>query len=129
MTRFCKYNCGVELGAFDEENRKYLEAGTGGLHTKERCQEAKARLAQKNDHGNETFQDIKQDALGTPKDNFVDHTAKGQPKLKSFSASTTEQLDDMVNGFLTIVGDRFRGGQFHTTDKGFAAGLWYEETK
>jgi hypothetical protein len=39
-TRMCRYECGIELGQFDEEN-KYREASTGMLHTRERCEAMK----------------------------------------------------------------------------------------
>lgn len=55
--KVCKYGCGVMLDAWDEEARKYREAGSGGLHTKERCEEMKAKSrtvqGEKNNHGNE----------------------------------------------------------------------------
>jgi hypothetical protein len=40
-SRICRYNCGVELGQFDEKENKYREAGTGMLHTRERCEAMK----------------------------------------------------------------------------------------
>jgi hypothetical protein len=65
----CKYKCGVMLDGWDDEAHKYKEATTGGIHTKERCQEAKAKKEargrgdtlpydaaydkEKDDHGNE----------------------------------------------------------------------------
>jgi hypothetical protein len=39
--RICRYNCGVELGQFDEKENKYREASTGMLHTRERCEAMK----------------------------------------------------------------------------------------
>ena len=41
-TRLCKYECGTELGDFDEKQNKYLEIG-GTLHTRERCESLKNR--------------------------------------------------------------------------------------
>ena len=40
-TRICRYNCGMELGQFDEKENKYREATTGMLHTRERCEAMK----------------------------------------------------------------------------------------
>ena len=40
-SRICRYNCGVELGQFDEKENKYREASTGILHTRERCEAMK----------------------------------------------------------------------------------------
>jgi len=53
-SRICKFGCETVLEGWDDNAKKYIEAGTGGLHTKQRCEEAKAKLAQKNDHGNES---------------------------------------------------------------------------
>ena len=39
--RICRYNCGIELGQFDEKENKYREASTGMLHTRERCEAMK----------------------------------------------------------------------------------------
>jgi hypothetical protein len=36
----CRYECGTELGDFDEKQNKYLEL-SGTLHTRERCQSLK----------------------------------------------------------------------------------------
>jgi hypothetical protein len=93
----------------------------------------------KDDHGNEDVFSSKLYKVQEPAniDNsktqeikgYVDHTVKGQSKVKSFSASTTDLLDIMVNDFLKTIGDRFRGGQFHPTNEGFAIALYYEEMK
>jgi hypothetical protein len=40
-SRICRYNCGVELGQFDEKENKYREASSGMLHTRERCEAMK----------------------------------------------------------------------------------------
>ena len=40
-SKICRYNCGVELGQFDENENKYREARTGLLHTRERCEAMK----------------------------------------------------------------------------------------
>jgi hypothetical protein len=82
-------------------------------------------IEDKDDHGNEEIP--ASEWLKDPLKQYVDHTAKGQSKVKSFSASTTDLLDIMVNDFLKTIGDRFRGGQFHPTNEGFAIALYYEE--
>ena len=41
-TRLCRYECGTELGDFDEKQNKYLEL-SGTLHTRERCQSLKSQ--------------------------------------------------------------------------------------
>jgi hypothetical protein len=38
----CRYECGTELGDFDEKQNKYLEL-SGTLHTRERCQSLKTQ--------------------------------------------------------------------------------------
>ena len=38
----CRYECGTELGDFDEKQNKYLEL-SGTLHTRERCQSIKSQ--------------------------------------------------------------------------------------
>ena len=38
----CRYECGTELGDFDEKQNKYLEL-SGTLHTRERCQSLKSQ--------------------------------------------------------------------------------------
>ena len=52
--RVCRYGCGREDLVWSETASIFGEAD-GTLHTKERCQEAKAKLEAKNDHGNEEF--------------------------------------------------------------------------
>jgi hypothetical protein len=138
--KLCKYGCGTTLEGFDEENRKFLEAGTGGLHTKERCQEAKNKLAQKNDHGNEQFNsstvNIKAPATmdGTQTatiSGYVDHTAKGLSKVKIFYAVETEQLEIDYDKFLFNNQGKIKtqGAQFQMENGQFAIALYYEEVK
>lgn len=57
--RICKFGCETLLSGWDDNARKYIEAASGGLHTRERCEELKAQLAQKNDHGNEDYGELK----------------------------------------------------------------------
>ena len=40
--RLCRYECGTELGDFDEKENKYREV-SGTLHTRERCQSIKSQ--------------------------------------------------------------------------------------
>ena len=40
----CRYECGTELGDFDEKQNKYLEL-SGTLHTRERCQSLKTQTS------------------------------------------------------------------------------------
>ena len=45
-TRMCRYECGTELGDFDENENKYREV-SGTLHTRERCQSIKSQTVTK----------------------------------------------------------------------------------
>jgi hypothetical protein len=45
-SRMCRYECGTELGDFDEKQNKYLEL-SGTLHTRERCQSIKSQGTKK----------------------------------------------------------------------------------
>ena len=40
-TKICRYNCGIELGQFDEKENKYRETSSGMLHTRERYEAMK----------------------------------------------------------------------------------------
>jgi hypothetical protein len=44
--RLCRYECGTELGDFDEQENKYREV-SGTLHTRERCQSIKSQGTKK----------------------------------------------------------------------------------
>jgi hypothetical protein len=44
--RLCRYECGTELGDFDEQENKYHEV-SGTLHTRERCQSIKSQVTKK----------------------------------------------------------------------------------
>lgn len=124
-TRICKFGCGCLLSGFDEQARKYIEAGTGGLHTKERCEEAKAKLEQKNDHGNEQVQDT------TQVKEYVDHTlaAKGQSKVKIFEDEDRQVVEEEYNAFLAANKIKTQGAQFQIGGGVFAIALYYEETR
>jgi len=45
-TRMCRYECGTELGDFDEQQNKYREL-TGTLHTRERCESLRSQAVTK----------------------------------------------------------------------------------
>jgi hypothetical protein len=133
------------LEGWDDEARKYKESGTGGLHTKERCQEAKAKLKQtigpaptteyleaKNDHGNELTESRQNNAWKTSnvgtntlseqeKLGYVDHTqqakGKGQSKTKIFFSEQPDKVTDEYNNFLAQNNGRIRtqGAHDHVT--------------
>jgi len=128
MTRPCKYGCGTELGAFDEENRKYLEAASGGLHTKERCQEAKAKLEAKNDHGNETYTGQYQAnnpiQTGTAQQGYVDHTLKPDLKLKILTDPTPEGLAQKYNAFEKPI----KFSQYQLAPSLYTIAVYYEDS-
>ena len=130
--KVCKYGCGVMLDAWDEEARKYREAGSGGLHTKERCEEmkAKARLQQgeknHNDHGNELVQDTTR--AESPKEmyeRYVDHTQGPKLKLKVLTSTEAEGLSLLYNTFGESHNIRF--SQSHVTGSHYVIFVWYEE--
>ena len=136
--RLCKYGCQTLLEGFDEENRKFLEAGTGGLHTKERCQEAKAKLEQKNDHGNELLQQMENVRKSTPdlfnalaKEDptlirgYVDHTQGQKLKLKTITDPTPEGMDLKYNRLAAE--QNIRWSQSHVTGSQYTMFVWYEE--
>jgi len=109
------------LDGWDDDAHKYKEAQTGGLHTKERCQEAKLKLEQKNDHGNETVYDI----TPPPKQEYVDHTLKPKLKIKTFTDPTPEGLDLQVNAFIDT--HNVRHGQYRPLGSLYSTQVWYEE--
>ena len=141
-SRICKYGCGVLLEGWDDNAKKYIEAGTGGLHTKERCQEAKAKLAQKvgpaptteylektypkekDDHGNEeTLQ-------GFPiptKTEYVDHTSasKGTLKIKTLVDPTPEGFDIKYNTFAE--NHKIQFSQYQLAPSLYTMVVWYSE--
>lgn len=149
-SRMCKYGCGVLLEGWDDNAKKYIEAGTGGLHTRERCEEAKAKLAQgvdfkklaargsgsedKNDHGNESFPPkvegkiLEQGKETTELKSFVDHT-QGQPtkkwKIKTLTDPTPEGFDLKYNAFVDT--HDVKAGQSHVVGSLYAMVVWYSE--
>jgi hypothetical protein len=44
-SRMCRYECGTELGDFDEKQYKYVEL-SGTLHTRERCESFRTQKVQ-----------------------------------------------------------------------------------
>jgi hypothetical protein len=56
-TRLCRYECGTELGDFDEKQNKYLEL-SGTLHTRERCESLKNRTGTKKVESTGNFADM-----------------------------------------------------------------------
>ena len=125
--RLCKFECGTMLEGFDENARKYIEASSGGLHTKERCQEAKAKLEQKNDHGNENFPPVtSQNYINDhmPKqDKFVDHTLKPELKLKILTDPTPEGLAQKYNSFEKTI----KFSQYQLAPSLYTIAIYYEE--
>lgn len=129
--RLCKYGCGTTLEGFDEEQRKFLEAGSGGLHTKERCQEAKAKKEQKDDHGNELVQDTtKAESPKEMYERYVDHTQQKQQRFIAFSSTGAQSLTKMVDDWIDQNNDFMRVkliGQLQLDNGVFAIALYYEE--
>lgn len=123
-SKLCKYGCGVLLEGFDEENRKFLEAGTGGLHTKERCQEAKQKLEQKNDHGNELVQ-AKPESPKEMYERYVDHTQPQKLKLKVITSTEAEGLALAYNNFGETHNIRF--SQYQVAGSLYTIAVWYSE--
>lgn len=133
-SRICKFGCQTLLEGWDDNARKYIEAGTGGLHTKERCEEAKAKLAQKNDHGNESFPPKVEGKIlthgneTTELKSFVDHT-QGQPtkkwKIKTITDPTPEGFDLKYNTFVDT--HDVKAGQSHVVGSLYAMVVWYSE--
>lgn len=127
--RECKYNCRTVLGDFDEEAHKYKEYETGIIHTIERCQAAKAKLPDKNDHGNETVESIP--PVEKPLPPYVDHTAAGIPQIITVVGESAIEMDDLANSWLKRMHEHihFRGGQRVYSDSGFEITLYYEDKK
>lgn len=140
--RQCRYQCGTLLDAWDDDAKKYREAGSGGLHTKERCEEmkAKARVQQgeKNhnhdDHGNEVIPTSKPLSLQPIINEYVDHTAKGQQRFRAFSMPTADQLtkliDDWIDENEDFIQIKMIGQlQLSADGKTFAIAVYYEEIR
>ena len=150
----CIYKCGTILDGWDDEARKYKEAGTGGLHTKERCQEAKAKgslkdvqvpwgsgkvlgaIEEKNDHGNEDIFATKpvitkgidfQKLMqkADPHPDYVDHTLKPELVLKTLTDPTPEGIDLKYNNFAKE--HKIRYSQSHVLGSQYTVYVWYEE--
>jgi hypothetical protein len=143
MTRTCKYGCPVLLGEWDENARKYHEEATGELHTKERCEEAKANARRTqgannhNDHGNEfVSREVTQPTIqtGHPLNAKYTQQAKGQQRFRAFSMPTADQLtkliDDWIDENEDFIQIRMIGQlQLSADGKTFAIAVYYEELK
>lgn len=125
--KLCRYQCGVMLDAWDEEARKYREAGSGGLHTKERCEEAKAKLrtvqGEQNNHGNELVQSLPPQQ----QPQYVDHTQPAKLKLKILTDPTPEGLALTYN----IFGEshKIQFSQYHPVNALYTIAIFFEEIK
>jgi|SRR5580765_4949166 len=141
-SRICKFGCQTLLEGWDDNAKKYIEAGTGGLHTRERCEEAKARLAQKNDHGSELGQQMNNVAKRAPDlfnalakedptliKGYVDHTVPVpiKPKLKyrTITDPTPEGYDHKLNDFAQTHNIHYT--QTHIAGSLYVAVVMYEE--
>lgn len=137
-SRICKFGCGVLLEGFDEINRKYIEAGTGGLHTKERCEEAKAKLRtvqgekNHNNHGNEfggVAKEVKDNHGNVVKltmdQGYIDHTQPPKLKLKILTDPTPEGLSLLYNSFGESHNIRF--SQYHPQGSLYTIAVFFEE--
>lgn len=125
--RDCKFECKTLL-LWDDPKAAFREVNTGELHTKERCQEAKAKLEQKNDHGNELVQDTTTTKAESPKqmyERYVDHTTKPRLKIKTFTDPTPEGLDLKVNTFGET--HNVKAGQYQMAGALYSTQVWYEE--
>ena len=92
--KLCRYQCGVMLDAWDDDAKKYREAGSGGLHTKERCEEMKAKSRVQQGEKNTTTRQrdiggggakvhgILKKMQERTKPKYVDHTQGPKLKLK-----------------------------------------------
>jgi hypothetical protein len=123
------------LDAWDEEARKYREAGSGGLHTKERCEEmkAKAKTVQgeknHNDHGNELSSSIKTQLVTASTNDYLDHTI-AQPqklKLKVLTSTEAEGLSLLYNTFGESHNIRF--SQYQIAGSLYTIAVFFEEIK
>ena len=131
-TRTCKFGCGCLLSGWDDDARKYIEAGTGGLHTKERCQEAKAKLETKNDHGNENgrtviYEKTSPEGLAKELKEFVDHTQGQKLKLKVLTSTEAEGLALAYNSFGESHNIKF--SQYQVAGSLYTIAVFFEEIK
>ena len=140
--KLCKYGCLVMLDAWDDDAKKYREAGSGGLHTKERCEEMKAKSrvqqGEKNhnhdNHGNEIGESKFSTATATTGGNteiikgpYVDHTlaATAKLKLKVLTDPTPEGLALLYNNFGDSHNIRF--SQYHVQGALYTIAVFFEE--
>lgn len=125
--KLCKYCHIVMLDGFDEEARKFIEADTGGLHTIERCKEAKAKQEQKNNHGNEPEAISPRQYVERLENKFVDHTQGQKLKLKVLTSTEAEGLSLLYNTFGESHNIRF--SQYQVAGSLYTIAVWYEEIK
>lgn len=129
--RTCRYGCGMLLEGWDDNARKYIESGSGGLHTKERCQEAKLKLELKNDHGKEDEQTItsatneQKIKIANGNGGYVDHTQGPKLKLKVLTSTEAEGLSLVYNNFGDSHNIRF--SQYQIAGSLYTIAVWYEE--
>ncbi len=105
-TRMCRYDCGTELGDFDEKQNKYLEL-SGTLHTRERCESLKNRTPNKTSDAAE----VRPEAKAT-KNNVVDYM-NSEDVPKEFRTSRVTTLDKLESGDRIKVLRGERRGQSH----------------
>jgi hypothetical protein len=129
-SRDCIFKCGTLLGEYDQNARKYHEVETGEIHTRERCEAAKAKLAQKNDHGNELAQSQAAEEKPEPRPKgYLDHTLAGIPQIITVVADSPEEMDDLANSWLRnhhkVI--KFKGGQRVLSEDQYEITLYYEQ--
>ena len=59
----CRYECGTELGDFDEKQYKYVEL-TGTLHTRERCESLRNQKVETKTKKQEPIVAVNQQRIG-----------------------------------------------------------------
>lgn len=128
--RICKFGCETLLSGWDDNAKKFIEAGSGGLHTRERCEELKSQLAAKNNHGNETATQPLRPTINTDepvKPPYVDHTIAQGPKLKLkiLTDPTPEGLALAYNNFGE--NHKIQFSQYHPVNALYTIAVWYEE--
>jgi hypothetical protein len=129
-SKLCVFRCGTLLGEYDQNARKYHEVESREIHTRERCEAAKAKLAQKNDHGNELAQSQAEEEKpeARPK-GYLDHTLAGIPQIITVVADSPEEMDDLANSWLRnhhkVI--KFKGGQRVLSEDQYEITLYYEQ--
>ena len=124
----CKYECGRTL-LWNYIQSVYVYKNTMLTHTNERCQEAKLKLEQKNDHGNEDYNPIKEtqrfsNVLPSEKKDYVDHTQGQKLKLKILTSTEAEGLALAYNNFPHPI----KFSQYQIAGSLYTIAIYYEET-